>query len=291
MNSQQELSKYIESGFKPHNKFMSAEDGKIKYIYERPPAVSLLNRAAANPIGICVNNIFYSLSPVYAGAGKDFMEELYKFEKLYDSRFEKELENYSADNPIGGKISEETAKRLNVFIDRDLRRAQIDILFGSLIKYEKPVDHKKFEPLFLRYIVESEDFSSETIKKDIEEHADELNFLILSEDLAYRYAADLLRDDKIVERITIYGKIKQLKYTQYRVSINYENNIAENISIDKDRLLRLIKYNDDVTGSALSVADRRKLNAQGIDAAKIKFNFDNIIKIEYGSYVFYEKAA
>ena len=294
MDAKNELKEYINNKFISSHFFMSTVCDQVRYIYEPTyPSVSAVDRStyAANLIGIYVKGHFYSLSYEYRNFDLDFMEELLKFEEQYETAFDTQLKGYSADNPIGGKISRATSERLSTFIENDLTRTVADIIFGSRNKNEKKRDHKKYEPLFLRYILLGNKFLEDAVNAYIYENADDLNFKILSEETAYKYAAKQLNTESMINRVSVYGIIKKSNHPQYRLSVSFDSLILDNIYVDAERLLRVIKLNEEITSNSLSVTDRNRLQKQNIDISRLKANFDDILKIEYRQHTYYNKVA
>ena len=294
MDVQKELRDYINNNFISSHFFMSTVRDQIRYIYEPSyPSVSAVDRStyAANLIGIYARGHFYSLSYEYRSFDLDFMEELQEFEAQYESAFDKLLRSYSSSNPIGGKISEASSERLNTFMENDLARAVSDIIFGSRNKLEKKTDHKKYESVFLKYILLGNKFLEDAVNADINENADDLNFRIISEETAYKYAVKQLNTESMINRVTVYGIIKKSNHSQYRLSVNFEGLVLDNIYIDAERLLRVIKLNEEITSNTLSATDRNRLQKQDIDISRLKVNFDDILKIEYRQQLYYNKVA
>lgn len=294
MEKLKELREYLSSGFVSSQFYMSTVRDQIRYIYEPAyPYVSVIdkNTYSAKLIGLYAIGRFYSLSYEYRNFDLDFMEELQKFEAKYDTLFEKQMKQYSAGKPVGGKVSRAVSEKLEYYIAHDLPRAVTDIIFGSRNTVEKKPDHKKYEPMFLRYILLGNKYLEDAVNAGIIENADELNFKIMSEDLAYKYAVIQLNTESMISRVSLYGIIKKANHSQYRLSVHFENRVLDNIYIDAERLLRVIKLNEEITSSALSSTDRRKLESQNVDLTKLKIDFDDILKIEYRQDVYYQKAA
>lgn len=294
MDVQKELKDYINNSFISSHFFMSTISEQVRYIYE--PAchsVSTVDKStyAAKLIGIYAKGHFYSLSYEYRNFDLDFMEELQKFETQYDDIFDKQIKRYSAKNPIGGKVSQATSERISVFMENDLSRTVADIIFGSRNKIDKKPDHKKYEPVFLRYILLGNKFLEDTVNADINNNADDLNFKIISEETAYKYAVKQLNTESMINRVSLYGIIKKTNHSQYRLSVSFDSTILENIYIDSERLLRVIKLNEEITSNTLSATDRTRLQKQNIDISILKIKFDDILKIEYGQHVYYQKVA
>ncbi len=294
MEKLKELREYLSSGFISSRFYMSTVRDQIRYIYEPIySSISIMdkNTYSAKLIGLYAMGRFYSLSYEYRNFDLDFMEELQEFEIKYDEIFEKQMKHYNAGKPIGGKVSKTVSEKLEYYIAYDLPRAVTDIIFGVRNTAEKKPDHRKYETIFLRYILLGNKCLEEAVNAEINENADELNFKIMSEDLAYKYAVIQLNTESMISRVTLYGKIKKTGHSQYRLSVNFENKILDNIYIDTERLLRVIKLNEEITGTALSSTDRRKLESQNVDLTKLKFDFEDILKIEYGQHLLYIKAA
>ena len=294
MEVQKELRDYINNKFVSSHFFMSTLWDQIRYIYEPAyPSVSAVDRSTygAKLIGIYAKGRFYSLSYEYQNFDLDFMEELQKFEEQYEAAFDKQLRRYSAANPIGGKISKATSEKLNAFMENDLSRNVADIIFGSRNKVEKKIDHKKYEPVFLRYILLGNKFLEDAVNAYINENADNLNFKIISEDTAYKHAVKQLNTESMINRVSVYGIIKKTNHSQYRLSVSFGDLVLDNIYIDAERLLRVIKLDEEITSNTLSATDRNRLTEQNIDISKLKIDFDDILKIEYRQNVYYEKAA
>ena len=127
--------------------------------------------------------------------------------------------------------------------------------------------------------------------KLIKENADDLNFRIISEETAYKYAVKQLNTESMINRVTVYGIIKKSNHSQYRLSVNFEGLVLDNIYIDAERLLRVIKLNEEITSNTLSATDRNRLQKQDIDISRLKVNFDDILKIEYRQQLYYNKVA
>ena len=272
MGNTKALKEYISEHFSGEG-FMSFVRDNIRYIYEIGNVV-LADSSTHNAhlIGIYVTGIFYSLSHEYDGIGKNFMQELYAFEQLYNNAFDKQLKRYSAQKPIGGKVSALVEIRLDEFRKKDMERVALDLIFGNSDIIDKPVDHSYFEPLFLRYLLLGNKSLEDAVKADINEHADELNFTMLSEDIAYKYAAKMLRDNKLIERISLYGKIKQAKYNTFIIAVDFENMVIDNIEIDRTQLQQMIKQDDNYTYKG-----------------RLIVHYEDIIKISGEEQVIYEK--
>ena len=266
-----DIVEYIRNGFMSSGSFMSITRDGIRYIYETTH-IDLLdkNTSGAELIGIYARGEFYSVSESYMNAGRNFRQELYAFEKLYNNAFDKQLRQYSSHRPIGGKIPIMLEKRIETFRERDMERVALDIIFGNVGLTDKPIDHSYYEPLFLRYLLLGNKELESAVMADINEHADELNFTMISEDMAYKRAAELLQDTEIVEKISLYAKIKQSDNKSYLVAIDFENTIL-NIDIEREQLLRMIKQDDAFTYKG-----------------KLIVCFDDIIRISHGEQVFYE---
>ncbi|MBP3857838.1 MAG: hypothetical protein IK990_19720 [Ruminiclostridium sp.] len=266
-----ELKEYIKSQFVSSDTYMSVVRDGVRYIYEPPEVITLGSGAGtAELIGIYARGEFYFLSDRYRHAGKDFLRELTAFEELYNTAFDRQLKRYSAKKPIGGKVSLLTEKRLDEFRERELERVALDIIFGNVGLADKPIDHSYFEPLFFRYLLLGSKSLEDAVRADINEHADELNFALLSEDAAYKRVAELLQNTKIVDRISIYAKIRQSEFTEFFLSVGFDDTIIKGIAADKELLLRLIKHNDTFTYKG-----------------RLIVCFDDIIKISHGEQVFY----
>ena len=273
MKSLNQLTDYIKSGFMPSPDYMSAIRDGIRYIYEFPEVLqSNKNSNTAELIGIYVTDTFYSLTSEYSSEGKDFMQEFSAFEQLYNNAFDKQMKKFSAQSPIGGKISASVELRLEDFRKNDIERVASDLIFGNNEMTERPVDDSYYEPLFLRYLMHGNKSIEDTVKADINEHADELNFTMLSEDMAYKYAAKMLQDNKLVEKIALYGKIKRAKDGRFIIAVDFESTIIENIEIDRDKLMQMVKHNDTFTYKG-----------------KLIINFEDIKKIFNDEQIIYEK--
>ena len=129
------------------------------------------------------------------------------------------------------------------------------------------------------------------INADINDNADNLNFKIISEDTAYKYAVKQLNTESMINRVSVYGIIKKTNHSQYRLSVSFGGLILDNIYIDAERLLRVIKLDEEITSNTLSATDRNKLEKQNIDISKLKIDFDDILKIEYRQHTYYQKVA
>lgn len=270
MGSKKDLKDYISGGFSGAG-FMSFVRDNIRYIYD-VGEVKLADSSTHNAhlIGIYAVGVFYSLSPEYDSAGKNLMQELDAFEQLYNSAFGKQLNRYSAQNPIGGKTSVLVELRLKEFGQNRLQNMAFDLIFGSLKIQDKPVDHSYFEPLFLRYLLLGNKSIDDAVKADINEHADELNFTLISEDMAYKRAAEMLRDEGMLKKISLYGKIKQTAGNDFIISVGFEGAVINNISIEKEQLLRMIKNDESFTYKE-----------------KLIIKFPDVIAVEHGKQVLY----
>ena len=266
-----DIVEYIRNGFMSSGSFMSITRDGIRYIYETTH-IDLLdkNTSGAELIGIYARGEFYSVSESYMNAGRNFRQELYAFEKLYNNALDKQLRQYRSHRPIGGKRPIMLEKRIRTFREHDMERVALDIIFGNVGLTDKPIDHSYYEPLFLRYLLLGNKELESAVMADINEHADELNFTMISEDMAYKRAAELLQDTEIVEKISLYAKIKQSDNKSYLVAIDFENTIL-NIDIEREQLLRMIKQDDAFTYKG-----------------KLIVCFDDIIRISHGEQVFYE---
>ena len=273
MTDSKKLLEYIKSQFVSSDTYMSVVRDGVRYIYE-PPEVIAPGKGAgtAELIGIYARGEFYFLSDRYRHAGKDFLRELTAFEELYNTAFDRQLKQYSAAKPIGGKVSLLTKKRIEDFREHDLERVALDLIFGNVGLSDKPIDHSYFQPLFFRYLLLGSKSLEDAVKADINEHADELNFTMISEDMAYRRAAELLQNTNIVDRIAIYAKIKQSEYNEFFLSVGFDDAVINGIAADKELLLRLIKHNDTFTYKG-----------------RLIVCFDDIIKISHSEQVFYAK--
>lgn len=239
------LKDYIESGFTTSETFMSVSRGGIRYIYEAPPEITLSgNRCPAELIGIYARGIFYYVFDKYQNVGKSYEREFLSFVQLYNDMFDKQMKQYSARKPIGGKIPLMLQQRLDKFRENDIERVALDLIFGADAASEKPVDRSYFEPLFLRYLLLGNKSLDGAVKADISEHADELNFTMMSENMAYKRVAELLRDEKMPEKIAIYGKVRQSNSIVFTIAINFEGIVINNIDIEKAQLMRMIKYGE-----------------------------------------------
>ena len=271
MTDSKKLLKYIKDQFVSSDEYMSVLREGVRYIYEPPANISLVKGADnAGLIGIYARGEFYSVSESYMNAGKNFRQELYAFEKLYNNAFDKQLRQYSSHRPIGGKIPIMLEKRIETFRERDMERVALDIIFGNVGLTDKPIDHSYYEPLFLRYLLLGNKELESAVTADINEHADELNFTMISEDMAYKRAAELLQDTDIVEKISLYAKIKHSDNKNYLIAVNFENTIL-NVDIEREQLLRMIKHDESFTYKG-----------------KLIVCFDDIIRISHGEQVFYE---
>lgn len=273
MTDSKKLLEYIKSQFVSSDEYMSVLRDGVRYIYE-PPANIALGEGAGNAelIGVYARGDFYFLSERYRYAGKDFWQELTAFEEMYNTAFDKQMKQYSAAKPIGGKVSLLTEKRIEDFREHELERVARDLIFGNVGLADKPIDHGYFEPLFFRYLLLGSKSLEDAVKADINEHADELNFTMISEDMAYRRAAELLQNTNIVDRIAIYAKIKQSEYNEFFLAVGFDDAVINGIAADKELLLRLIKHNDTFTYKG-----------------RLIVCFDDIIKISHGEQVFYAK--
>lgn len=239
------LKDYIESGFTTSETFMSVSRSGIRYIYESPSEITLNgNRLTAELIGIYARGLFYYVFDKYQNVGKSYEREFLSFVQLYNDMFDKQMKQYSAQKPIGGKIPLMLQQRLDRFRENDMERVALDLIFGADTASEKPVDHSYFEPLFLRYLLLGSKSLDGAVKADISEHADELNFTMISENMAYKRVAELLRDGKMPDKIALYGKIKQSKSSAFTAAINFEGIVINNIDIEKSQLMRMIKYGE-----------------------------------------------
>ena len=247
MGSVKDLKGYISNNFSGAG-FMSFTRESIRYIYE-VGEVELVDSSTYNArlIGIYAVGGFYSLSQEYDSLGRIFMQELEAFEQLYNNAFDKQLNRYSAQNPIGGKFSVLVELRLKEFEQNNLQSMASDIIFGSLEMQEKPVDHSYFEPLFLRYLLLGSKSLEDAVSADINEHADELNYMLMSENMAYKRAAEMLRVESVLKKLSLYGKIKQSAGSDFVISVGFEGAVINNISIEKEQLLRMIKNDDTFT--------------------------------------------
>ena len=278
MTDSKKLLEYIKSRFVSSDEYMSVLRDGVRYIYE-PPANITLGKSAgtAELIGVYARGDFYFLSDRYKHAGKDYLQELTAFEELYNTAFDRQLKQYSAAKPIGGKVSLLTEKRLDEkrldeFREHDLERVALDNIFGNVGLTDKPIDHSYFQPLFFRYLLLGSKSLEDAVRADINEHADELNFTLISEDMAYKRAAELLQNTKILERISTYAKIKQSEYDKFFLSVGFDDTVINGVAADKELLLRLIKQNDTFTYKG-----------------RLIVCFDDIIKISHGEQVFYAK--
>ena len=242
MNS---LKEYIESGFTSTENFMSVSRSGIRYIYEVPSEIKLSgNSHTVDLIGIYACGIFYHISNKYHNFGKSYDREFLSFVQLYNDMFDKQMKQYSARKPIGGKIPLMLQQRLDKFRENDIERVALDLIFGADTASEQPVDYSYFEPLFLRYLLLGNKSLDGAVKADISEHADELNFTMMSENMAYKRVAELLRDEKMPEKIAIYGKVRQSNSIVFTIAINFEGIVINNIDIEKAQLMRMIKYGE-----------------------------------------------
>lgn len=294
MNKINELTKYINSKFIFSHFYMSTICGQIRYIYEPSyPSVSVVDKNTYNAklIGIYAKGRFYSLSYEYRDFDLDFMEELVNFETQYEAVFDKQMKHYSTENPIGGIVSKAVSERVRVFMEHELSRAVADIIFGSRNKIDRKPDHKKYEPIFLKYILLGNKFLEDAVNAEINDNADDLNFRIISEDTAYKYAVKQLNTESMITRVSVYGIIKKTNRPQYRLSVSFEGSVLDNIYIDAERLLRVIKLDEEITSTALSATDRNRLKKENVEILNLKINFEDILKIEYGQHLLYLKAA
>ena len=270
MTDSKKLLDYIKSSFVSSDAYMSVTCDRIRYIYEPPADITPIeNVGTAELIGIYARGEFYFLSDRYRHAGKGFRRELSAFEERYNELFDKQMKLYSAAKPIGGKVSVLTEKRLDEFRVHELERVALDIIFGNVGLADKPIDHSYFQPLFFRYLLLGSKSLEDLVKADINEHADELNFTLLSENMVYKRAAELLQDDKNIKKIALYGRIKQSDNKKYLIAIDFENTVF-NIEIEKDQLLRVIKHDESFTYKG-----------------KLIVCFDDIVKISHGELIFY----
>jgi len=125
--------------------YMCIDRGGIRYIYEPTSAeISPADEAeqTAVLIGISARGIFYSLTDKYKGVGKDYFEELQKFESLYNGLLTEQMNKYSAKKPVGGRVSDTVKLRLDEFRSLELGRAAVEMIFGCS---ENPVDHSRYE--------------------------------------------------------------------------------------------------------------------------------------------------
>lgn len=274
MSQPKELKEYINSNFTSSQLYLSIVHDQIRYIYEAPTDVVISDASThtAALIGICARGTFYALTDKYRSAGKNLLQELSAFEQLYNTAFDKQMKRYSAQNPIGGKVSVMLEKRLDGFRENDMERVALDLIFGADDLTEKPVDHSYFEPLFLRYLLLGSKSLDDAVKADINERADELNFTMMSEDMAYKRVAELLQDEKMPEKIALYGKIRQSKSSIFTAAINFEGIVINNIDIEKAQLMRMIKYGEAFTYKG-----------------KLMICFDDITEISDGKRAIYGK--
>ena len=271
MTDSKRLLEYIKSQFVSSDTYMSVVRDGVRYIYEPPADITPIeNVGTAELIGIYARGEFYFLSDRYRHAGKDFLQELTAFEEMYNTAFDRQMKLYSAAKPIGGKVSMLTEKRLDEFREHELERVALDIIFGNVGLTDKPIDHGYFQPLFFRYLLLGSKSLEDAVRADINEHADELNFTLISEDMAYKRAAELLQNTNIVDRIAIYAKIKQSEYNEFFLAVGFDDAVINGIAADKELLLRLIKHNDTFTYKG-----------------RLIVCFDDIIKISHGEQVFY----
>ena len=272
MGCKKDLKDYISNNFSGTG-FMSFIRENIRYIYEVGD-VDLLDSDTHNArlIGIYAVGVFYSLSKEYEGIGKVFIEEFTVFEQLYNDVFDKQMKRYSAQNPIGGKIAMSVELRLKEFERSNLRSVASDLIFGSRESHDKPIDHNYFESLFLRYLLLGNRSLEDAVKADINENADELNYVMISEDMAYKYAAKMLRNHKLFEKVALYGTIKQSDLKKYIVTIDFEGTIIKNIEIEREQLLRMIKHDDTYTYKG-----------------RLIIHFEDVIFISNGKQTFYTK--
>ena len=241
------IKEYIKNSFTSSDKFMSVVRDGIRYIYEAPDIRLSEKSYDAELIGICARGEFYYMSEKYRTVGKDFMSELTDFEQLYNAEFDKQMKRFSAQKPIGGKIPAMLKKRLEKFRESDMERVARDLIYGAGDITDKNVDHSYYEPLFLRYLILGNKDLENAVAADINEHSGELNFAMISEDMAYKRVAELLQDNSVVESVSLYGRIKQSGYDRFRVAIGFKELPVNDISIDKATLLRMIKYNEKYT--------------------------------------------
>ena len=271
MTDSKRLLEYIKSQFVSSDKYMSVLRDGVRYIYEPPEVITLGSGAGTTElIGIYARGEFYFLSDRYRDAGKDFLRELTAFEELYNTAFDRQLKRYSAKKPIGGKISLLTEKRVEDFRKNNLERVARDLIFGNVGLTDKPIDHSYFEPLFFRYLLLGNKSLEDAVRADINEHADELNFALISEDMAYKRAAELLQNTDIVEKIPLYAKIKQSDNKSYQIAIDFEKHIL-NIDIEREQLLRMVKHDESFTYKG-----------------KLIVCFDDIIRISNDGQIIYE---
>ena len=253
MKQSAELKDYLSRILSADSSYMCVERNGIRYIYE--PTGSDISpvsgtEQSAMLIGISARGIFYSLSDKYAGVGKDYFEELLKFESLYNGLLTEQMNKYSAKKPVGGRVSASVKLRLDEFRDLELGRAAVDMIFGCS---EKPVDHSRYEPLFLRYLLLGSKFLDDVVYAEILENADELNFRMLSEELTYRHAAGLLLDDEVVTRVGLYGKLRATPFEKFKVIAN-----GRKYYVPREELLGAIKYDEEFAGG-LKFSDIRKI--------------------------------
>ena len=249
----EKLRDFLSRVMSADSRYMCIDRGGIRYIYEpvtaeiRPVAGTSQNAVL---IGISARGIFYSLAEKYKGVGKDYFEELEKFESLYNALLTEQMNKFSAKKPVGGRVSDTVKLRLDEFRSLELGRAAVEMIFGCS---EKPVDHSRYEPMFLRYLLLGDKFLDDVVYAEILENADELNFRMLSEELTYKYAAGLLLDDEVVNRVGLYGKLRATPFDKFKVIAN-----GRRYYVSRKELLDAIKYDEEFAGG-LKFSDIRKI--------------------------------
>lgn len=236
----EKLRDFLSRVMSADSRYMCIDRGGIRYIYE--PVTAEIRLVAGTPqnavlIGISARGIFYSLTEKYKGVGKDYFEELQKFESLYNGLLTEQMNKYSAKKPVGGRVSASVKLRLDEFRSLELGRAAMDMIFGCS---EKPVDHSRYEPLFLRYLLLGNKFLDDVVYAEILENADELNFRMLSEELTYKYAAGLLLDDEVVNRVGLYGKLRATPFDKFKVIAG-----GRRYYVPREELLDAVKYDEE----------------------------------------------
>lgn len=291
MDNSKKLSEYINAGFAQSEDFMSISRGGIRYIYEPASSdVSVIDARThkASLIGVCVCGTFYHISEKYRDLGKDFAEELHAFEKRYNGTLETQIKKYNSENPVGGSLSVKVTERLERYKESEINKAAADVIFGGDGKTEKSIDRKSYEQLFLRCLLLGDKFINDAIIQDIREHADELNYTIVSEELTYNLAAKFLSDEKMFDKVALYGKIKQLKYTRFSIDADIGKQLYEDLCIGKKELLRLIKYGE-ISAEIVSGDDNKLQLISHNNTSGKSIGFDDIVSISHRKNIIYRK--
>ena len=76
----------------------------------------------------------------------------------------------------------------------------------------------------------------------------------------------------MVEKISLYGKIRQSSSEIFDVAVDFENTIIKNIAVKKEQLLKMIKYDEKITYKK-----------------RLIISFDDIAGIECGQEIIYNK--